>query len=72
MAKKATKKKTVKKGDRETVIVGSKVKAAIKENGCMTSGEFLEAFNDAVHDLLDRACERASENGRSTVRARDI
>ena len=69
MAKKAKKKA---KKSLETLIVGSKVKAVIKENGCMTSGELLEALNESVHNLLNGACDRATNNKRSTVRAHDI
>jgi histone H3/H4 len=74
MAKKATKKKAAKKKSTsmEQLIVGSKVKAAIRENGCMTSGELLEALNAEVHTLLENACARATNNKRSTVRAHDI
>ncbi|MEE9394347.1 MAG: hypothetical protein V3W41_17755 [Planctomycetota bacterium] len=71
MAKKA-KKKTSGRKSLDTLIVGSKVKAAIKENGCMTSGELLEALNKTVHEILDGACERAQNNKRSTVRAHDV
>ena len=66
MAKKAKKKQL------DTIIVGSKVKAAIKANGCMTSGELLEALNERVHELIDGACGRATGNKRSTVRAHDL
>ncbi len=72
MAKKTTKKKASKKKGGETLIVGSKVKATIKANGCMTSGELLEALNDAVHGLIADACNRAQSNKRSTVRAHDL
>ena len=68
MAKKAVKKKA----PQEMVIVGSKVKNAIKGNGCKTSSELLEALNGAVHDLIARACERAQGNKRSTVKANDL
>jgi hypothetical protein len=73
MAKKAKKKAAPKKGAAmETLIVGSKVKGVIKGNGCMTSGELLEALNAKVHELLGDACGRASANKRSTVRAQDL
>ena len=72
MAKKAKKKTTKKKSSLEQVIVGSKVKAAIRDNGCMTSGELLEALNEEVHTLIANACARATNNKRSTVRAHDI
>ena len=71
MAKKA-KKKAAKKKSLETLIVGSKVKGVIKGNGCMTSGELLEALNEKVHEMLDAACGRADSNKRSTVRAHDL
>ena len=74
MAKKA-KKKSASKGKKKTVdtlIVGSKVKAAIKESGCMTSGELLESLNGRVHEMIASACDRAQNNKRSTVRAHDI
>lgn len=73
MAKKAKKKAAAKKvAALETLIVGSKVKGVIKGNGCMTSGELLEALNAKVHELLNGACSRATANKRSTVRAQDI
>lgn len=64
------KKKAGKK--REALVVGSKVKAYIRSKGGMTSGELLEALSDSVYCLLDKALSRAKENGRSTVRARDL
>lgn len=73
MAKKAKKKAAKKKSTGlEQIIVGSKVKAAIRDQGCMTSGELLEALNEEVHTLLANACARATNNKRSTVRAHDI
>lgn len=72
MAKKAKKKAAAKKKSLDTLIVGSKVKGVIKGNGCMTSGELLEALNEKVHELLDGACNRADSNKRSTVRAHDL
>ncbi|MEZ6197231.1 MAG: hypothetical protein R3F20_16125 [Planctomycetota bacterium] len=72
MAKKAKKKAAPKKKAIETLIVGSKVKAAIKSNGCMTSGELLEALNAEIHHVISNACARAQNNKRSTVRAHDL
>lgn len=65
MAKKAKKAK-------EMVVVGSKVKAAIKEAGKMTSGELLPALNDKVHCMIEAAIARATANKRSTVRPQDV
>jgi histone H3/H4 len=72
MAKKAAKKAGAKKGGGEMLVVGSKVKAAIRGNGCMTSGELLGALNEAVTSMISRACNRAKENKRSTVRPQDL
>ena len=54
------------------LVVGSKVKDLIKENGCQSSGELVEAVSEKVYDLVDAACARAQENNRKTVRACDL
>lgn len=61
-----------KKKSKEVVVVGSKVKEAIKGNGCNTGGDVLEALNGQVHALIDAASARASANGRKTVRGYDF
>ena len=71
MAKKAAKKAKAKK-ERDMLVVGSKVKAYVKEKGCMSAGDVLPALNDKVHDLLDAAVERTKSNKRSTVRPQDL
>jgi len=71
MAKAAKKGGTVKKST-ETLVVGSKVKALIKANECMTSGEFLGALTEYVNWAVGKACERAKANKRSTVRPQDL
>jgi hypothetical protein len=58
--------------EKEMVVVGSKVKAYIKEKGMQSSGDLLDALNDLVHWHLDKAVERTKSNGRATVRAGDI
>jgi histone H3/H4 len=58
--------------DKEMLIVGSKVKNYIKDKGLMSSSEVLDAVNDAVYCLLDKAACRADANGRKTVQARDV
>ncbi len=35
-------------------------------------GEVYEKVDEAVEDILDRASERAEENGRRTVKSRDV
>jgi hypothetical protein len=61
-----------KSGNREMLLVGSKVKAAIKEANCNTAGDALEGLNDWVYWLIQQATARASQNGRKTVRAHDF
>lgn len=57
---------------RDPLVVGSKVKEAIKGHGLMMSGELLAELNCKVYCLLDKAAKRATENGRKTVQARDL
>ncbi len=69
---KAKKKPAKKKAPKEVVLVGSKVKAAIKDAGCNTGGDVIEALNEYVHWILAQATARAANNGRKTVRGHDI
>ncbi|HET6344440.1 MAG TPA: hypothetical protein VFH51_05880 [Myxococcota bacterium] len=57
---------------REVVVVASKVKEAIKEAGCQSSGDLVEAISEKVHEILEAAVERAKSNGRATVRPYDL
>lgn len=59
-------------GAKETLIVGSKAKAALKKMGCNTSGDAFTALNTLVHWYLDQAAKRAKANGRKTVRPYDF
>ena len=78
MAKKTSKKaakKTSKPKRAEgapMMIVGSKVKEFVKGQGCKNSFEVLESANAALTAMLTRACQRATENKRSTVRGQDF
>ena len=58
--------------DNENFVIGSKVKALIKEKGLMCSGELPGAVSEKVKAMLDAACERATANKRSTVRPHDL
>ena len=58
--------------EREILVVVSKVKDFIKSKECMTSGDLSEALSTMVYTLLERACERAKANKRSTVRPEDL
>ena len=65
-------KKAGKGGSKEILIVGSKMKDVVKNAGCMSSGDLIEALSQKVHDILASATERAKGNGRSTVRPYDL
>ena len=70
--KKPARKKAARKPARETLCVGSKVKAYIKANGMKCSGDLVQALSDRVHAELDAAMARCEGNRRSTVRPVDL
>ncbi|MBC7793513.1 MAG: DUF1931 family protein [Clostridia bacterium] len=57
---------------REVVVIGSKLKDAVKALGCQSSGDLVEAVSEKVHDMIVDAVERAKQNGRATVRPYDL
>ncbi len=57
---------------KEMLVVGTKVKNYIKSKAVMSSADVLDALNSAVYRLLDKAVERAKQNGRKTVQGRDV
>ena len=70
-ARKKSKKKAAKKAParrrasaRDTLCVGSKVKAYIKANGMKCSGELIQSLSDSIHDTLDGAITRCQGNKR--------
>jgi len=65
-------KKKAGKGKREVLVVGSKVKDYVRSKGLMASGDLLQAISDNVHDLIDAAADRTSNNKRSTMRPHDL
>lgn len=56
----------------ETLVVGSKVKDAIKAAGCNTAGDAVDALSASVATMIKKAAERAKANGRKTVRGVDF
>ena len=66
------KKKAAKKSANEMVLVGSKVKAAIREHGMNVASDAAEALNEVVHWYIAQAATRAAANGRKTVRGHDF
>ena len=71
-AKKGGKASAKTAGPTEMLLVGSKVRQAIKDAGCNTAGDALEGLNNYVNWLVMQATRRATENGRKTVRAHDF
>jgi histone H3/H4 len=51
-------------------VVKAKIKEAAK--GYYVAGDFAEALNRKVENLIKDACSRAEANGRKTVMAKDI
>ncbi len=73
--KKKKAKKTAKRrggGKREVLCVRSKVKAYVKSQGMKSSGDLIESVSGKVHEILDAAIARTTENRRSTVRPHDL
>jgi histone H3/H4 len=56
----------------EVLVVTSKVKEAIKAQGCNTAGDAVEAISAKVNAMVKDAAERAKANGRKTVRGVDF
>ena len=56
----------------EVLLVGSKVRQAIKDAGCNTGGDAIDGLNGWVHWLIGQGTKRAAANGRKTVRAHDF
>lgn len=68
----AGKKKATGKKPKEMLLVQSKVKEYVRSQEMMCSSDLVDALNDYVGWLLDKAVERANANGRKTARASDV
>jgi hypothetical protein len=66
------KKKAAAKGGKSSLVVGSKVKEAIKGHGVRMAGDLLDALNASVGSMLKAAVARTKANGRGTVRPQDL
>ena len=60
------------KAKKDSLVVGSKVKAFLKSKGVKTAGDTVEALSCKVYCLLDKAVERTKANKRATVRPQDL
>ena len=59
--------------DNEVLVVASKIKAYIKDNGDMkTSAGVLAALSERLRTMCDQAIESARSDGRKTVLDRDF
>ncbi|MCR4335980.1 MAG: hypothetical protein NUV57_05615 [archaeon] len=56
----------------DALVVGSKIKEAIKAEGCNTAGDAVDALSEVVAWHVKKAAERAKANGRKTVRGVDF
>jgi len=56
----------------EILVVQSKIRDMIKNEGCATSQEAVEALSKEIERMVKRSIERAKENGRKTVKGQDI
>jgi histone H3/H4 len=56
----------------DVLVVTSKVKEAIKAEGCNTASDAVEAISAKVNAMVKDAAERAKANGRKTVRGVDF
>ena len=60
------------KKEREMLIVQSKVREIIRAKEKRASDDFIVALSDHVLHVIEKAVERATANGRSTLRDSDI
>ena len=72
MAAKKKKKARAKKAAAPNLVVGSKVKEAVKATGYRCSGDLVEALNIHVANILEGAVDRCASNNRGTVRPQDL
>lgn len=54
----------------DLLVVKAKIKDAAK--GCNVAGDFAEALDKKLRQLVTDACARAEGNGRKTVMAKDL
>lgn len=73
MAKKKAVKKGKKKESGEILVVQSKVREYLKNQGDYNIGsDLVGAVSGRVEEVLNDAARRAKDNGRKTIQARDV
>lgn len=70
--KAASKSAGAKKPANVQLVVGARIKDAARAQDVRVAGEFPEALNASVNELLSAAINRAKANGRSTLRPQDL
>ncbi len=70
--KKAKRKAPARRKPALNVVVGSKVKEAVKSHGVRCSGDLIESLNGKVLAMLSDAVARCEANRRGTVRPQDL
>ena len=58
--------------NREVLVVASKIKAYIRDQGMNTSGDAISCLSEKVYAILDDATARTVANGRKTLKAQDV
>lgn len=58
--------------DREMLLVQSKVRDELRKKDVRVSEEFLNALNEELYVLLDKAVARCAGNGRKTLGKSDV
>ena len=65
-------KEIMEKSGKINLIVRSNIRKALKDKIDNVAEEVEEALNNKVHEMLDKAVERAKANQRRTIQARDL
>jgi hypothetical protein len=68
----AGKKGGAKGGKGGNLVVGSKVKDAVRSAGVRAAGDLVDAVSASVGNMLKSAIARCKANGRGTVRPHDL
>lgn len=59
-------------GKKEVLVIASKMKDAIRKQGCNVSSDVVDALSAKIHEIIGEACGRCKDNGRKTVRGYDF
>ena len=73
MAKKKIGKGKAGKGKkRDVLVVASKIKAYVRDQGMNTSSDAISCLSEKVYTILDDATARTSANGRKSLKPQDV